>query len=410
MVSSPQQEVSLLSSASRFECGGEFPLYITELRHWIESRNFAGFEPFDLLNSPFLQHKYAQQVPINYLLIQLGKHFPGTRLRQFLRVPPSQNPKALGLILSAYCDLTRQGEDCIRLMQAIKDLLKRLRSPNEQECCWGYDWNYVSLRGARLPAFSMNAIATTFCAESLLDLAELAGDDEALAMSQSAARALVTRLHRSVDEPNALCFSYTPKNRTRIYNSSALTAAFLARIGKKEKDATYLDLARRAMRYLGSVQRADGSWFYGADRRQRWIDSFHTGYNLCAMLRYRGLSGDKSVDLVIEKGYAFYHRHFFLKDGTAKYASTRTYPIDIHACAHAIVCFVNFAQIDESALDKAKLIARWTMRHMRGSDGAYYFQRHRWWINTTPYMRWGQAWMLHALARLQLGICAAKAG
>lgn len=237
MVSSPQQAAPLPSSVSPFECRKEFLPRIRELRHWIESRNFAGFEPFDLLNSPFLQHRYAQQVPINYLLIQLGKRFGGIRLRRFLRVPPSHNPKALGLVLSAYCDLTRQGEDCISLTQVIKDLLKRLRSPNEPEFCWGYDWNYVSLRGTRLPAFSMNAISTTFCAESLLDLAELAGDDDALAMSQSAARALAARLHRSIDEPNALCFSYTPSDRTRIFNSSALTAAFLARIGKKRKES-----------------------------------------------------------------------------------------------------------------------------------------------------------------------------
>ena len=46
-------------------------------------------------------------------------------------------------------------------------------------------------------------------------------------------------------------------------------------------------------------------------------------------------------------------------------------------------------------------VARWTLQHMRGSDGTFFFQAHRFWTNRTPYMRWGQAWMFHALARLK---------
>ena len=40
------------------------------------------------------------------------------------------------------------------------------------------------------------------------------------------------------------------------------------------------------------------------------------------------------------------------------------------------------------------------MRNMAAPDGSFYFQRHRLWTNRTAYMRWGQAWMLQALARL----------
>ena len=376
-----------------------FPV-CSRLRSWIEARDFAGHEPFDLLNSPFLQRRWLREPPLSYCWIQFGKRLGGQRVRQWLQVPPSRNPKALGLLLAGYCDLQREGEDCASQFAALKRYLVALRSPNEQDYCWGYDWDYVSLRGAKLPAFAMNAVATCFCAEALLDLAEITGDGEALRMGLSAARALTNRLNRSADTSDALCFSYTPQDRLLIFNSSALVAGLLSRAASRGGDPQYLELAQRAMRYLTSMQRPDGSWFYGTDRRHHWIDSFHTGYNLCALLEYRNYSGDASVDEAIEKGYAFYRLAFFLEDGTPKYFASSVYPIDIHACAHAIVTFCAFRARDAGALAMARKIANWTMASMLSPDGSFYFQRHRLWINRTPYMRWGQAWMFHALTRL----------
>jgi hypothetical protein len=42
------------------------------------------------------------------------------------------------------------------------------------------------------------------------------------------------------------------------------------------------------------------------------------------------------------------------------------------------------------------------MKNMAAADGSFYYQRHRLWTNRVPYMRWGQAWMLRALAKLLL--------
>jgi len=37
---------------------------------------------------------------------------------------------------------------------------------------------------------------------------------------------------------------------------------------------------------------------------------------------------------------------------------------------------------------------------MRSSEGYFYYQRHRFHTNRIPYMRWSQAWMMYALARV----------
>ncbi len=236
---------------------------------------------------------------------------------------------------------------------------------------------------------------------AVLDMAEVFGDLEADAMAKSAGQFMVQRLNRSVDTKERICFSYSPSDRTRIYNSSALAGALLARLADADHEVEYLSLARRSMRYLADQQRPDGSWTYGADRVQNWIDGFHTGYNLCALLEYRRGTGDASFDSNIDRGYEFYKRSFFCEDGTPKYFHDRAFPIDIHSCAQAILTFCAFRQCDPEAFALARRTAYWTIQNMRSPEGTFFYQRHRLRTDRTPYMRWGQAWMFRALARLQ---------
>jgi hypothetical protein len=379
---------------------------IQAVRTWIESRQFKGFEPFDLLNSPYLCGSFfgywARKPLPGILLIQAGKRFAGLRLRQVLKVPPSRNPKALGLCLSAYCDLARSGCDVSAEAIWLKNELIRLRSPHEADYCWGYDWDYLSLRGSRLPAFSPNCIASYFCATAMLAMSEVFGDAEARQIGESVAHFLATRLHRSFESKDEICFSYAPNDKTLIYNSSALTGVFLARIGRLCGNDTYLSLARKAMAFLKRGQLESGGWHYGQLRRQSWIDNFHTSYNVCALLDYRRITGDQVFEEAMLLGHRYYLSTFFTDDGAPKYFHNRLFPIDIHACSQAILHFVAFSSIDPTALESAWKTFHWTMRNMAAPNGSFYYQRHRLWINRTPYMRWGQAWMLRALARLLL--------
>lgn len=370
------------------------------LRTWIETRQFAGYEPFDLLNSPYLSGTWARKALPGILLIQAGRRFAGLRFRQALKIPPSRNPKALGLCLSAYCDLAQAGYDVSAQAAWLKNELIRLRSPDEAEYCWGYDWDYVSLRGSRLAAFAPNCIASYFCATAMMDMHKVFADAEALEIAESVARFLATRLNRSFESPEELCFSYTPEDKTQIYNSSALTAVFLARIGSLREDEEYLSLARKAMVFLQRGQLESGGWYYGRLRRQRWIDSFHTSYNVCALLDYERFTGNRTFEDAMLRGHRYYQTTFFTVQGAPKYVHDRTFPIDIHACAQAILHFIGFCSVDPHALEHALKTSHWTIRNMAAPDGAFYYQRHRHWMNRALYMRWGQAWMLRAFAKM----------
>src|SRR5262249_30565636 len=112
---------------------------LVRLKAWVEQRDFAGWEPYDLLNSPFLSRGIRTNFPLNWLAIQVGKRSGWTGLRRLLRVPSSKNPKALALFLSGFCDLARMGESAIDQAEYLVSELLRLRSPGEIEYCWGYD-------------------------------------------------------------------------------------------------------------------------------------------------------------------------------------------------------------------------------------------------------------------------------
>jgi hypothetical protein len=236
----------------------------------------------------------------------------------------------------------------------------------------------------------------------LLNMSEVFGDGEAKEIGESAARFMASRLNRSFESSDAICFSYTPHDQTLIYNSSALVGVFLSRAGRLQGNETYLSLARKAMVFLAKGQLPSGGWYYGQLRRQRWIDGFHTSYNVCALLDYQRITGDSTFEEALLRGHRYYQANFFAPDGAPKYFHNRIFPIDIHACSQAILHFIAFSSIDPQALARASETFRWTMKNMAAPDGSFYYQRHRLWTNRTGYMRWGQAWMLHALARLRL--------
>jgi hypothetical protein len=148
-------------------------------------------------------------------------------------------------------------------------------------------------------------------------------------------------------------------------------------------------------------QRGDGSWTYGTDEKQQWIDNFHTAYVLFSLHRIIKLCQleDKFQDS-LRHGFDYWKKTFFLADGWPKYYDDDPYPADAHAGASAIVTFLELGELDPDSLKMAETVARWTIENLRDKDGYFYYQKRRFYTVRKPYMRWSQAWMLYALARL----------
>ena len=75
----------------------------------------------------------------------------------------------------------------------------------------------------------------------------------------------------------------------------------------------------------------DGSWNYGTRSHHKFIDGFHTGFNLEALNLLNKSYNSKLLNKVIDKGYKFYIKNLIDDKGIAKYFDNKVFPIDSHS-------------------------------------------------------------------------------
>ena len=364
---------------------------------YCRERDWSGYDPYDALNSRILSELPVlnRRLP-RIVLTQALKRSP-VNIRRMALIPTTQNPKAIALFLSACLKLSRllNGAD---LAAQMIDRLVSLRSTSSGYWCWGYSFPWQT-RSVVVPAWTPNLVCTTFVAEALLDAYERLGDRRCLAMAISAARYIADELYWQ--EGTSAGFSYPlPALRGQIHNANFLAAALLCRVDALSGDLEFAERALAAARCSASYQRADGSWPYSEAPTHRWIDNFHTGYNLCGLQAIAVHAGTSEFDSCIRKGFDFYRSHFFTADGAAKYFHNRTYPIDVHCIAQSIITLIQLRHLDPRNVALAGQVWRWAMDHMWDRRGFFYYRVLRMLTIRTSYMRWSQAWMLVAMATM----------
>ena len=371
----------------------DFERIYEELLAWCRENDFAGHDPFDALNSRVFQATpFANSRNARLLWTQLVKRSPAD-LRGLARVPRERNAKGIALFaLAQLANYRRSKTDAAA--EEVKNLLSILRSmrvEGSSGAAWGYNFDWQS-RNFFAPRGTPTIVPTAFAARALIE----AGHDEA----RSVCDFIMNDLPWTVDTESEVCFSYAPKTSTRIFNASLLAAEVLASVGKATGENNLLDLAERAVRYVVNNQQPDGSWLYGAEPKQAWVDNFHTAYVLFSLKRIIDTIQKNEFQPVLERGYKYWKSNFFLADGWPKYYDHDLYPADAHAAASAIVTFLECRELDSEALSLAQKVATWTIQNLRDSRGFFYYQRRRFYTVRKPYMRWTQAWMLYALSRL----------
>jgi hypothetical protein len=372
---------------------------ILKLVDYCRANDWAGHDPYDALNSPifrslrFLDHRLPRLV-----FTQTLKRSP-INFRGLLHIPKTQNPKAIALFLSAFVTLEGVNAACqkgdIELMiQRLRDL----RSPGMDYWCWGYSFPWQT-RTIVVPSGTPNLVCTSFVANALLDAADHGQDSQCLKMALSAAEYILNELYWT--EGDAAAFSYPlPLLRSQVHNANFLAAALLCRVYRRTNDEKFLLPALRVARYSVTKQHPDGSWHYGEAASQRWIDNFHTGYNLCALQAISRDAATTEFDTVLRRGFEFYRGHFFREDGSVGYFHDRHYPIDIHCVAQSILTLLTFKEMDPGNLPLAHSVLRWALTHLWDDRGFFYYRVLRSCTNRVSYMRWSQAWMLLAMVML----------
>jgi hypothetical protein len=156
-----------------------------------------------------------------------------------------------------------------------------------------------------------------------------------------------------------------------------------------------LYIAKQAAKFVIKHQRPDGSWLYGLEPSQTWIDSFHTGFVILSLKEIARITGERSFDEAAWRGFEYYRRTFVEKDFAVRYHHHERYPIDAHVLGQALVTLSSFED-----RDTAQKVAAWSTEHLLSPKGYFYYRRYRLMTNRIAYMRWSNAWMFRGLAEL----------
>ncbi len=383
------------------------------LKQYCEKEHYYGWDPYDGLNSRiFNALPYFKTKPFWRLCIIQGFKRCPINFRQFAIVPKGYNAKGIGLFVQGYCNLIKlvrnkpelavsfgREEILVAKLQELAHLLISLRSKGDYHgACWGYNFDWQARGGLFFPAYTPTVVATNFCATALMEAYEITGEKKFLDVALTSAEFVLRDLHRHETKDGGFLFSYSPlKGNDTVYNASLLGSRLLAFCYNYTREKNYLEAAHASVKACVNGQAKDGSWVYGLSDLQRWIDSFHTGYNLDGLIAFEEQTGVTDFHDAIEKGFQFYVENFFESNGVPKYYHNQIYPIDIHCPGQLMVTLSRLHKFEENR-ELADKVMEWAIMNMQDWRGYFYYQLKPGISSKISYMRWSNAFMFYAMS------------
>jgi len=372
--------------------------------------HFAGFDPFDGLNSKLFEWLPSlKRGVLGLAWIQFFKQSP-INFRPLLGVPKRRNPKGVGLFILGLLEDFHRTEDASFLQEAteLADWLLTQQCDRKQwhHSCWGYHFDWKA-RAFYVPKGKPNVITTIYVAQALFTLADMLDDLDSKKLAATyrqpaldAAEFIVNTLYTEADGRSF--FAYIPGETAFVHNASLWAAAWVAVVSAYTDNSTYKALVLKVARQSVNEQGKNGSWVYGARHHHQFIDGFHSGYNLEALdLIRRSLNTDE-FDLAISKGFSYYKDNFFEQDGTAKYYNNNRYPLDMHSVSQAIITLIKLAGINGDTQGDLALVERVIQQSLNTlylpAKQQFVYQKTRRYTNTINYMRWTQAWVYYSFS------------
>jgi len=393
--------MSHLVSKDMNQSNGETAVYepLKRLQQWVERANWTAYDTFDGLSSPYAPFFTFGSGFLKQVWQQGVRRFP-LNLRPLLGIKPSMSTKGMGFFAQGYLRLYQTYGEAAYLDKARFCLqwLRDNRCPQFRGNAWGNHFPYQS-RGGAIPKGTPTIVWTGLIGNAFLDVYDVTGDEEYLAVAKGACDFIVDELGWFEGE-GGICLRYYPNEEHQIHNSNVIGASLLARVNALRPDSRYSKLAQSAVDFTVSHQTAEGAWYYGVESKYRWVDSFHTGYVLEALDIFNRSSGNSKHAAALENGYRYFIETFFGEDGTPRYYDYKTRPLDIQCASQGIQTLINLRRLHPRSVEVASKVAQWTIANMQDPTGYFYYRKYPFMTNKTPTLHWGQATMFGALSLL----------
>jgi len=375
-----------------------------KLFNYVKKHDYKGIDLYDGLNSRLFRGSFLYRSRLFRLaLIQFCKLSP-INFRNLLLVPKGFNSKAGALFLLGNLNAFKiTGEEKYKgEAQRLYERLKETVIERNEGVGWGYNCDWQA-RAFFVPEGTPNIVASVYVGRALVEYYETFGCKEALDFAGKIAEFILNEMIM-IENEDYLCFRYIPDELAQVHNANLLAASFLSSMKKYSNKAYSKLLDDKIVKSVNfSIADIDesGSWAYGTQLFHRWVDNFHTAFNIESLLNIRENSDMAELEPVITKITNYYFNNLFTEEGMPKYYNNRPYPIDIHVIAQVLIVLnkirksniayseTRLQAIEERVVECVKLF--------QDEEGYFYFQKCEHYWNKIPYIRWGQAWMFYAL-------------
>ena len=299
--------------------------------------------------------------------------------------------------------LFRATQNDAYLRRAIQflDELKRSRSQDFNEYCWGYPFDWVT-RGGTIRTQTPLITTTPYVYEAFLQVNELQPRDDLRQVLASIARHVSQDIKDFETSTTASSCSYTPFGEGGVVNAAAYRSFLLTSASQVFSNESYWKMAERNLNFVLENQNSDGSWYYAVDQVRDFVDHYHTCFVMKALAKIHGLTGHQGCYQALEKGIDYYLGNLFDENGLPKPFSKAprltVYKRELYDCAECInLCLLlrdRFPQLDAPL----ETVVADILRDWIKPDGSFRSRRlHLGWDNV-PMHRWGQSQMFRSLA------------
>jgi hypothetical protein len=285
------------------------------------------------------------------------------------------------------------------------DTLEQTRCSGYENYCWGYPFDWVTLRGTIREGTPL--ITTVPYVYEAFKLAyQMDREDRWRHIMRSIAQHADQDYQDFETSVSASTCSYTPDpgHSVGVVNANAYRAFLLTSAASDFSEERYHKTAERNLNFVLETQNPDGSWYYANDGQRDFVDHFHTCFVLKALAKIETLTGEPKCTAAIERGVQYYVTSLFDERGLPKPFSRPPRLVvycrelyDYAECVNlAILLKGRFPKLDHilsAAVDE--VVSVWQRR-----DGSFRSRElHLGWDNT-PMHRWAQSQMFRSLCFL----------
>ena len=237
------------------------------------------------------------------------------------RFPIADAHFAMGFLFLAR--LTGRDEYYKRAIHFL-EVLEQTRCPGYDRACWGYPFNWVTIRGTIKEGTPL-ITTVPYVYEAYKQAYQTDGQERWLRVMRSIADHALLDYKDFATSPTASTCSYTPNPEESIgvINANAYRAFLLTSAAVDFQVDRYREVAQRNLNFVIEAQNADGSWYYANDGKRHFTDHFHTCFVLKALAKIEKLTADPQCTAAVERGVSYYTSNLFDDRGLPKPFSRR---------------------------------------------------------------------------------------